>query len=51
MTAVNKSVGILPVDTPFAVVRGTTGRGGCVRLTASASTRVTATTASDFVLP
>ena len=36
---------------PFAVVRGTTNRGGCVRRTATTTTRITATTTSDFVLP
>ncbi len=50
--AANKSVRFLPVNTPFAGVRGTTHRGTCVPPAATASaTRVTATSASDFVLP
>jgi len=51
MTGVSKSVLFLPADTPFAVVRGTTFRGGCVRRTATTTSRITASTSSDFVLP
>ena len=51
MTGVSKSVRFLPVSIPFAVVRGTTDRGGCVRRTATTATRFTAASTSDFVLP
>ena len=51
MTGVTKSVRFLPSITPFAGVRGATYRGGCVRRPATTSTRIPASTSSDFVLP
>ena len=51
MMAANKSVRFLPAYTPFAVVRGSTHRGGCVRRTASSTSQIPAPSTSDFVLP
>ncbi|MED5418595.1 MAG: SUMF1/EgtB/PvdO family nonheme iron enzyme, partial [Verrucomicrobiota bacterium] len=49
--AASKSVRLLPMNTPLAVVRGAAYRGGCVRRPAATATRMAAPTSSDFVLP